>query len=341
MDKTQTPPSGDKHDYLSFAPYWWPDPTAQDGLPYIRRDGELNPHSIGDGSDRASLEKMAAAVETLALAYYFTGQKKFAAHAALFLRSWFLEPASRMSPHLRYGQAIPGLCEGRGIGIIETRRFSQVLNALELLERTTVLPPEQREGLRSWFKSYWDWLRSSVNGKAERGEQNNHGTWYDTQVAHLALFLGEKEQAREVVREALKTRLASQVLPDGSQPHELARTRSFTYSLINLSGLLDLAEIGRRVGVDYWSHPSHGKSLLRAAVSFVGGYADPAAKWPYQQITPLHRVALYPFLREAHFHTADNSFRLWAAMLPKEETERERANLLWPQHPAPSQAFGR
>ena len=42
MHKKLTPPSGDKHDYMSFAPYWWPDPSTPDGLPYIRRDGEHN-----------------------------------------------------------------------------------------------------------------------------------------------------------------------------------------------------------------------------------------------------------------------------------------------------------
>src|SRR5687767_1188678 len=41
--KGVTPPSGDKHDYMSQAPYWWPDPAKPDGLPYIRRDGERNP----------------------------------------------------------------------------------------------------------------------------------------------------------------------------------------------------------------------------------------------------------------------------------------------------------
>src|ERR1043165_5954863 len=41
--KGVTPPSGDKHDYMSQAPYFWPDPTKKDGLPYIRRDGERNP----------------------------------------------------------------------------------------------------------------------------------------------------------------------------------------------------------------------------------------------------------------------------------------------------------
>ena len=43
MDKQIAPPSGDKHDYMSRATYWWPDPSKPDGLPYIRRDGQTNP----------------------------------------------------------------------------------------------------------------------------------------------------------------------------------------------------------------------------------------------------------------------------------------------------------
>ena len=38
-----TAPSGDPRDYVSLSPYWWPDPKKEDGLPYIRRDGEINP----------------------------------------------------------------------------------------------------------------------------------------------------------------------------------------------------------------------------------------------------------------------------------------------------------
>src|SRR5687768_18515072 len=41
--KQVTPPSGDKRDYMSQAPYFWPDPKSPNGLPYIRRDGERNP----------------------------------------------------------------------------------------------------------------------------------------------------------------------------------------------------------------------------------------------------------------------------------------------------------
>src|SRR5262245_21212541 len=46
VQKSTTPPSGDKHDYLSQAPYFWPNPETSNGLPYIRRDGERNPEII-------------------------------------------------------------------------------------------------------------------------------------------------------------------------------------------------------------------------------------------------------------------------------------------------------
>src|SRR5881397_3197377 len=40
MDKAFTPASGNKHDYMSQAPYFWYDSTKLNGLPYIRRDGQ-------------------------------------------------------------------------------------------------------------------------------------------------------------------------------------------------------------------------------------------------------------------------------------------------------------
>eukprot|EP00435_Cladocopium_sp_Y103_P030387 s1511_g7.t1 len=48
--KKSPPPSGNLHDYCSVGPYWWPDPSKPDGLPYIRKDGHKNPDrgKIGD-----------------------------------------------------------------------------------------------------------------------------------------------------------------------------------------------------------------------------------------------------------------------------------------------------
>ena len=106
MDKTMTADSGDKNDYRSMGPYWWPDPSKPDGLPYIRKDGQRNPEL--DKLDRNKLGDMSKAVTTLGLAYYFSGDEKYAQKAVDFLNVWFLDAKTKMNPHLTYGQTIPG-----------------------------------------------------------------------------------------------------------------------------------------------------------------------------------------------------------------------------------------
>src|SRR4030095_5948775 len=96
VTKDVMPPSSDKHDYMSQAPYFWPDPAKPNGLPYIRRDGERNPE-INKISDHHTIDLMGADTRTLALAYYFKGNEEYAAKAAQLLRAWFLDPATRMN----------------------------------------------------------------------------------------------------------------------------------------------------------------------------------------------------------------------------------------------------
>lgn len=38
LDKVDMPPSGNKHDYVSLAPYWWPNPNTPNGLSYIKKE---------------------------------------------------------------------------------------------------------------------------------------------------------------------------------------------------------------------------------------------------------------------------------------------------------------
>jgi hypothetical protein len=82
VDKTRTPPSGDKHDYISMGPYWWPDPSKPNGEPYLRRDGEFNPERATNAFDVSDLDAMSASVEALSLAYYFTDDARYATKAA-------------------------------------------------------------------------------------------------------------------------------------------------------------------------------------------------------------------------------------------------------------------
>src|SRR5947208_15750997 len=97
MDKQRTPPSGDKHDYVSMGPYWWPDTTKPGGLPYIRRDGERNPE-LANRYAAPRFAALAGAVTTLGLAYYFTDDEQYAERAALPLRAWLPHPPAPLSP---------------------------------------------------------------------------------------------------------------------------------------------------------------------------------------------------------------------------------------------------
>src|SRR5687767_13776700 len=84
MDKPTAPPSGDKHDYMSLSPYWWPDISKPDGKPYIRRDGEVNLDRAQ--YDLPKLEEMSDAAQPLALHYYFTGDDQYAKRSAEIMR---------------------------------------------------------------------------------------------------------------------------------------------------------------------------------------------------------------------------------------------------------------
>ena len=299
VNKSLTPPSGDKHDYLSFGPYWWPDPTKPDGLPYIRRDGEVNPQAEGNASDRTALHSLTSAVETLCLAYYFTGEQHYAEHAGRLLRVWFLADDTRMNPHLNFGQAIPGRVDGRGIGIIDTLRVPAIIDAVGLLGTSPSWTESDQRGMVRWMGQYLDWLLTSPHGIAEDREKNNHGTWYDVQVVALSLFTDRRDVARRVLEAVPARRMLTQIEPDGRQPHELARTRSFDYSVMNLAGMLELATLARHVETHLWSSVRSGPDRLQPALDYLLQHSDPPQSWPHPQIDPLNRAKLLPVLWRA------------------------------------------
>jgi len=284
-DKTIIPPSGDKHDYMSVGPYWWPDPDKPDGLPYIRRDGEVNPER--KNYDNVGQSKMSGAVRALATGWYFTEEEKYAERAALLLRTWYLNADTKMNPNLNYAQAIPGRTKGRGIGIIDTASLVYLIDAVGLLESSTAWTEEDQRGLQSWFRQYVDWLRTSKNGVAESKTANNHAVWYDAQVACFALFAGEKQLAQDVLSKVGPRRIATQIKPDGRMPHELARTKSFSYTQMNLRGFLFLARLSEHVDVDLWSFETEDGRSLEGALDWFAPYVAKEKPWTHQQIQPI------------------------------------------------------
>lgn len=282
MQKTPLPPSGNKHDYMSQGPYWWADPSKPDGKPYIRKDGQRNPE-INGITDHDQMHDMIVDTELMALAYYFTRQEKYAQHAARLLRTWFLDEATKMNPHLNYGQGIPGITEGRGIGIIDSRDMYRAIDAAILLQASKSWKAGDQAGLKNWFSDYLTWLTESPIGRDEADEHNNHGTYYDVQVVASALFCGRDEVARKQL-ETTKARLSSQLQPDGSQPHELARTLSWNYTNMNLYGFLILARLAEHLSVDLWNYRTADGKGIRPAIDWLVPYAKNEKEWTHQQI---------------------------------------------------------
>ena len=330
MDKKLTPPSGDKHDYMSLGPYWWPDPNKPDGQPYIRRDGRVNPETRTADTDRLAFGQKTDAAETLAMAWYFTNHRPYAAHAAKLLRVWFLEEATKMNPNLQFAQAVPGQNRGRDIGIIDTARLARIVDAIGLLESSDAWTAEDRSGMRQWCAAYLNWLRTSSHGLGEQKKLNNHGTWYDAQVVSLALFTGQNELARITLEQVKTRRISRQIEPDGRQPQELARTKSLGYSTMNLDGFVRLAAMGEKLGVDLWRYESQDGRSIRKALDFLAQYANPDKKWPYQQIAPSPPASLFPLLRRASIAYKTDRYEALIEKIPPEEIAAERTHLLWP-----------
>ena len=177
IEKTRIPVNGNKHDYLSLSPYYWPDPTKPNGLPYIIHDGIVNPqvHSI---PDKQNLEEMIQRVRILSLAYYFTDNRHYASKAVELLRVWFLNNGTRMNPDLRYAEMAPGRNNGSSTGIMDAHNMPEVIDAIGLIQHSPLWTKQDQLSIQLWFSKYLDWLLNSDFGKKEAQAINNHATWY-------------------------------------------------------------------------------------------------------------------------------------------------------------------
>lgn len=290
-------PGVDPHEYVSLGRYDWPNPKTKNGLPYIRRDGVSNPE-IAD-YDVELLGDLSKDVYTLSLAGYITGERKYSDRAAELLRVFFLDPATRMNPNFEHAQMIPGVNEGRHAGMIESRRFLNVIDAIGLLEASdSSWSKKDDQEIRQWFSQFVDWMQTG-KFRDESDKENNHGTWYDVQVVTFRLFLGDKDQAKKILEAAKKKRIAIPIKPNGDEPEELVRTKSLSYSVFNLEALTNLADLGQRAGVDLWHYKTPDGRCIRLVIDSLIPYATGQKKWPHQQIAHFDPKSMAPPLERA------------------------------------------
>ncbi len=299
MEKKQMPPSNDMHDYMSIAIYYWPDTTKPNGLPYISKDGQINPE-VEDYKDKVNIGKMVKSVSNYALAYYFSNDEKYAQKAAQQIKAWFLDPSTKMNPNLNYAQAVKGRNDGRGIGIIESRLFIDVIDAVGLIQSSSSWSKSDQLSMEKWFADYLQWLMTSKNGLEEFKTKNNHGIWYDVQKLDYAIFSHHDEIA-ENTYQSLLSRMEDQMDETGFFPLELKRTIALHYSAFIMEPLFLAANMSLSINKNMWKYvPPSGKSLKKG-FEVLMPYLSKEKDWFGNQIKPFDYKMYAPPLLAAGF----------------------------------------
>jgi hypothetical protein len=264
--------------FVTASTYYWKTDTG-----YERRDGQTNPEVMGDARyDRSRLDKLANVVNHSALAYYFTGNEKFAATATRFIHKWFINPETRMIPDLYYTEIIPGLEYSRSSGIINGRPFIEITEGIHLIRTSKSWSPENNSAVRAWYGDLAIWLKKSPKGIAEAEKPNNIGTWYDVQLITYALFAGDTRVTADLpnIVEKVKLRISTQIRPDGIMPLEMGRGTSKIYMISNFDAFVKLAVFGKHLGIDLLRYQTNDGSGILKTAAFMRPYISLEKKWP-------------------------------------------------------------
>jgi hypothetical protein len=346
--KRHTPPSGDKRDYFSLSIYFWPNEHSADGLPYVPKDGVINPE-IHD-YDRPLFVEMCDHVDTLSVAFALSREERFAAKAAELLRTWFIDERTRMNPNMLFAQYIPGdnvevpwkeyparYVPGTGGrkgvfvsygGVIEDQQLIPLTDCIKLLRQSQHWSTSDDQAMIAWYKDYTEWLLTHQHGLDEATCRNNHGSWYWADIICFLNFIGQPQRAREYAAKMFPQRLRIQIEPDGSQPEELGRAISQHYTAFTLCSFTNMALSAQQCGYDAWSFQTDDGRSLTKAVDWFLPYLTGAKDWQWKQIKPFPAHSMIGPLAACAYGCAQPEYRNVIARLP-ELAEDHRSRLLY------------
>jgi hypothetical protein len=267
--------AGGIHDFFSEGDYWWPNPVSPDS-PYIQKDGMTNPDNFV--AHRQAMIRFSRIVGALASAYKLTHDPKYYQHALKHCNAWFTDTATMMNPNLLYAQAIKGRFTGRGIGIIDTIHFIEVVQGLMSMSGSN--DKDALAGIRSWFEKYLEWLTTHKYGKDEMNAENNHATCWVMQVGAFAKFT-QNDSVMQFCRNRYKNiLLPNQMAVDGSFPREIKRTKPYGYSLFNLDAMATICQELSTKEDDLWNYQTTDGKSIKKGIEFLYPFIADKTKWP-------------------------------------------------------------
>lgn len=267
------------HYYCSVGIYWWPDP-ARPGK-YIQKDGVTNPESME--YDGVRLSELGKRCVFLSKAFYLTRNKQFFNAFVSQIKAWFIDEGTYMLPNFEYTQVIPGdnNNKGRRTGFIDAYGFNAVLESIRLTNSVKKIDKKTMRALQCWFYDFAEWCENNYGIELSK-ENNNISLSYDVTMIDMYIFANKKEKAMTLAESFAEKRIITQINEDGSQPAELKRTKAFTYSVANLSQIIDFCYLVRYWDKNYYD--KYGERVERA-FEYLQTFSDDPSTFPYKQMT--------------------------------------------------------
>jgi Alginate lyase len=262
---------------------------------------------------RDALFTLGLAVPALAAAYLLTGEDRYAAHAAMWLRTWFVDPATRMTPRMDFGQVVVspppessgGLSaaqtptpKGRFEGILDTIPLAEVAIAIPFLATSPALTDGDRAAINAWFAAYLRWLTEPQDsgprlGALARDQKSHHGSSWLLQVAAYSLLTAPESTAPKAegnmfvdLRHRFRTvTLRAQINTNGEFPHELPSPTPYRDSLFNLDLLAGVCQLLSTRFESVWDYELEDGPGMRSVIAYHFPFIANRGLWPFRADT--------------------------------------------------------
>ncbi|NJK95861.1 MAG: alginate lyase family protein, partial [Bacteroidales bacterium] len=192
-----------------------------------------------------------------------------------------MDTATLMNPNMLYAQAIWGRFTGRGIGLIDAYHLVEVAQSAQVLIDDRIIPEDKAEKVKSWFRSFLNWMTTHPYGIDELNAKNNHGTCWVATAAAIAVLVND-ESMRNFCTNRFKTvLLPDQMAADGSFPLEIKRTKPYGYSLFNIDAFCNLAQILSTSGENLWNFETADGKSLKKGIDYIYPFIEQKDTWPF------------------------------------------------------------
>jgi len=252
----KNPPSGDRHDYFSEAPY-----TTGDGVfdPNVDRTDYIGAMAVGK------------AVRDLGLAYALTGENKYADKAIQLINAWTVNPTTKMNPKITTfnSQAyieIPITLTGMYYGA-------------DLIWNYQGWNVNDRNAFKEWVR-----LTSVSRGRSKEANPTNYENWKVLLIGASAVITEDNNDLNWAFQ-YWKELIPKQMNTQGQMTAELSRTRSLFYSLYAINAMTQTAEIAKHHGTDLYGYKMSDGRGLELAYDYHAPYLAGKSIWPYQEIS--------------------------------------------------------